>query len=102
MFRRQRPDEPTQPETVNVVNPDLAEPEKHGPLSPEEFEPERVRDLCFSVLEKRIGKEMADAMREDFDAHLEKDGIEQAYVCLFGKLVNAIDRAMQLVVHGEI
>jgi hypothetical protein len=55
------------------------------------------RDKLFAALESRHGKEVADILREDFDVHLEQDGIDAAYVCLCSKLISSLDTMEAMV-----
>lgn len=80
LFRRRNEEEP---------------PEDTGPqLSANGFNPVEARDELFVALEKRIGVEYAAMVRRDFDEHITTDpvnGVEAAYYCLSGKLIDYVD-----------
>lgn len=66
----------------------------------EEWDPVPVRDTVFQTLATRVGPSAAAELREDFDHHIEKDpvnGVEAAWMCLCGKLVETIDRFNDLL-----
>lgn len=58
------------------------------------FNPEQGRTSLFEALASRVGPENAALMRQDFDRHMDEDpinGLEQAYYCLTGKLIEYSD-----------
>lgn len=61
----------------------------------------RMRDVVFETLAKRLGDSGAAVMKADFMGHIEEDpdgdGVEVAYLCLVGKLVDTVDRVMDLM-----
>lgn len=53
-----------------------------------------MRPALFAALSDRIGAEYAAVMAEDFQKHIDADpvnGIEQAYYCLSGKMIDYVD-----------
>ena len=63
--------------------------------SPEEIDINKVRDNVFLALGTRVGTDTAAMLRQDFDEHIAEDpvnGVELAYVCLCGKLVDVVDK----------
>lgn len=86
-FRRLTPT-PT-PEPTPAYDP------KNPPPSADGWSPSKMRDVVFQTLAVRVGSELAQNMREDFDHHIDEDpinGIEAAWICLTGKLVETIDK----------
>lgn len=64
------------------------------PLADSDWNPTEIRNALFKVLDSRLGKENGKVIREDFDKHIAADprhGVEQAYVCLLGKLIEYTD-----------
>lgn len=75
-----------------------AAPEAPAPAAPgvsaNGFDPQKSRPVLFQQLAIRVGEENAEAMSDDFYAHIGHDpvnGVEQAYICLVGKLVDYVD-----------
>lgn len=74
-------------------------PADAAPAAPE-FDPVKMRETVFATLSTRVGPEMAAVLREDFDHHIAEDpvnGVEAAWMCLCGKLVETIDRFNDLL-----
>jgi hypothetical protein len=61
----------------------------------------RMRDVVFETLAQRVGETNAAVMKADFQGHIDEDpkgdGVEVAYLCLVGKLVDTVDRLMDLM-----
>lgn len=60
------------------------------------FDANKTREAIFKALELRIGKENTDLVKDDFLGHITDDpihGVEKAYVCLLGKIVEMVDLA---------
>lgn len=88
LFRnRRRPDD----EPEYVPEP---QPVPHPNVSANGFNPPVMRQAMFDALAERIGYNYASLAAEDFARHIEHDpvnGVEQAYYCLTGKLLETID-----------
>lgn len=68
---------------------------QNPPVSADGWDPKKMRDVVFATLATRIGPDLAAGMREDFEHHLVEDpinGVEAAWMCLCGKLVETIDK----------
>lgn len=73
---------------------------KNPPPSPDGWDPVKMRELVFRTLAGRVGPDAAQALREDFDHHLDEDpvnGVESAWICLCGKLVETIDKFNEML-----
>lgn len=65
------------------------------PLSADGWSPLDARNMVFDVLGNRLGKETEEALREDFQHHIDEDpinGVEAAWMCLCGKLIDGMDK----------
>jgi hypothetical protein len=69
-----------------------------------------MRNMVFETLGKRVGEANAAIMKSDFMGHIAedpKDGVEVAYLCLLGKMVDMVDRINDILesqsghVHGD-
>jgi hypothetical protein len=92
MFGRKKKD--------NAETPDGLEP----------FDRQKMRNMVFETLGKRVGEANAAVMKSDFMGHIAedpKDGVEVAYLCLLGKMVDMVDRINDILesqsghVHGD-